>query len=184
MDFNTLLVVCPLVFLGGFVDAVGGGGALIAVPAYLLAGIPPHMAIGTNKLSSCMGKAASIFKLARSGFVDWKLAPLPVLVSFVGSYAGASIALNLPPEVFEIILLVLLPIVAAIVLRKRKHDSEHIDMPYAKRVGIFGNGSKRTQEQVSIRIGNLQGRAQQHGEQEENGHLLLFEQHERIEAES
>lgn len=40
MDFNTLLVVCPLVFLGGFVDAVGGGGALIAVPAYLLAGIP------------------------------------------------------------------------------------------------------------------------------------------------
>ena len=77
MDFNTLLVVCPLVFLGGFVDAVGGGGALIAVPAYLLAGIPPHMAIGTNKLSSCMGKAASIFNLARSGFVDWKLAPLP-----------------------------------------------------------------------------------------------------------
>ncbi len=60
MDFNTLLVVCPLVFLGGFVDAVGGGGTLIAVPAYLLAGIPPHMAIGTNKLSSCMGKAASI----------------------------------------------------------------------------------------------------------------------------
>ena len=122
MDFNTLLVVCPLVFLGGFVDAVGGGGALIAVPAYLLAGIPPHMAIGTNKLSSCMGKAASIFKLARSGFVDWKLAPLPVMVSFVGSYAGASIALNLPPEVFEIILLALLPIVAAIVLRKRKHE--------------------------------------------------------------
>ena len=139
MDFNTLLVVCPLVFLGGFVDAVGGGGALIGVPAYLLAGIPPHMAIGTNKLSSCMGKAASIFKLARSGFVDWKLAPLPVLVSFVGSYAGASIALNLPPEVFEIILLVLLPIVAAIVLRKRKHDSEHIDMPYAKRVGILSS---------------------------------------------
>ena len=139
MDFNTLLVVCPLVFLGGFVDAVGGGGALIAVPAYLLAGIPPHMAIGTNKLSSCMGKAASIFKLARSGFVDWKLAPLPVLVSFVGSYAGASIALNLPPEVFEIILLVLLPIVAAIVLRKRKHNSEHIDMPYAKRVGILSS---------------------------------------------
>lgn len=139
MDFNTLLVVCPLVFLGGFVDAVGGGGALIAVPAYLLAGIPPHMAIGTNKLSSCMGKAASIFKLARSGFVDWKLAPLPVLVSFVGSYAGASIALNLPSEVFEIILLVLLPIVAAIVLRKRKHDSEHIDMPYAKRVGILSS---------------------------------------------
>ena len=61
------------------------------------------------------------------------------MVSFVGSYAGASIALNLPPEVFEIILLVLLPIVAAIVLRKRKHDSEHIDMPYSKRVSILSS---------------------------------------------
>lgn len=126
MDVSTLLLVCPLIFLGGFVDAVGGGGGLIAVPAYLLAGIPPHLAIGTNKLSSCMGKAACIWKLARSGFVDWKLSPIPVAVSFVGSYAGASIALNLPPRVFEIILVALLPIVAFIVLRKRKTDSQHV----------------------------------------------------------
>ncbi len=139
MDVSTLLLVCPLIFLGGFVDAVGGGGGLIAVPAYLLAGIPPHLAIGTNKLSSCMGKAASIWKLARSGFVDWKLSPIPVAVSFVGSYAGASIALNLPPRVFEIILVALLPIVAFIVLRKRKTDSRHVDMPYGKRVGILSS---------------------------------------------
>ena len=94
MDFNTLLVVCPLVFLGGFVDAVGGGGALIAVPAYLLAGIPPHMAIGTNKLSSCMGKAASIFKLARSGFVDWKTSESVFLSAFSAGKSDQSADLS------------------------------------------------------------------------------------------
>ena len=35
----TFLIVCPLVFLAGFVDAVAGGGGLISLPAYLLAGV-------------------------------------------------------------------------------------------------------------------------------------------------
>ncbi|MCC8047592.1 MAG: sulfite exporter TauE/SafE family protein, partial [Oscillospiraceae bacterium] len=33
-------VVCPLVMLAGFVDAVAGGGGLISLPAYMLAGLP------------------------------------------------------------------------------------------------------------------------------------------------
>lgn len=49
------LIVCPLVFLAGFVDAVAGGGGLISLPAYMIAGLPVHFAIGTNKLSSGMG---------------------------------------------------------------------------------------------------------------------------------
>ena len=32
------LMVCPLIFLGGFVDSVAGGGGLISLPAYLMAG--------------------------------------------------------------------------------------------------------------------------------------------------
>ncbi len=141
MDISTLLLVCPLIFLGGLVDAVGGGGGLVAIPAYLLAGVPPHPAIGTNKLSSCMGKAASIIKLAKSGFVDWKLSPIPVAVSFLGSFAGASVALNLAPKVFEIILIALLPFVAFVVLRKRNKKSLHVDMSYTKRVGILSSCS-------------------------------------------
>lgn len=36
------IIVCPLVFLGGLIDAVAGGGGLITLPAYLLAGLPPQ----------------------------------------------------------------------------------------------------------------------------------------------
>ena len=48
----TFLIVCPAVFLAGLIDAIGGGGGLISLPIYLLAGLPPHRAIATNKLSS------------------------------------------------------------------------------------------------------------------------------------
>ena len=41
-------IVCPLVFLAGFLDAIAGGGALISIPAYLIAGIPVHAAIASS----------------------------------------------------------------------------------------------------------------------------------------
>lgn len=50
----TYLIICPLVGIAGFVDAIAGGGGLISLPAYLIAGIPVHNALGTNKLSSTM----------------------------------------------------------------------------------------------------------------------------------
>lgn len=53
------LIVCPLVFLASFVDAIAGGGGLISLPAYLLAGVPVHNAIATNKLSSAAGTVIS-----------------------------------------------------------------------------------------------------------------------------
>ena len=88
-DLTTLLIVCPLVFLGGLVDSIAGGGGLITLPGYLLAGVPPHMAIGTNKLSSAMGMAISTVRLYRGGFIDLKMSVVPVLSAFVGSLVWA-----------------------------------------------------------------------------------------------
>ena len=138
MDISALLLVCPLVFLGGFVDAIAGGGGLIALPAYLIAGLPPHLAIGTNKLSSTLGMAVSTWKLARSGFVDWSLAPSPALAAFLGSTGGALLALSLPAEIFKIILLILLPVVACIVLRSKKTDAPACSMKRSRRMLILG----------------------------------------------
>ena len=64
----TFLIVCPLVFLAGFVDAVAGGGGLISLPAYLLAGVPIHNAVATNKLSSATGTLISTVRLCKNKF--------------------------------------------------------------------------------------------------------------------
>ena len=45
------LIVCPLVFLAGLVDSIAGGGGLISLPGYMIAGVPAHMALGTNKMT-------------------------------------------------------------------------------------------------------------------------------------
>ena len=64
------LIVCPLVFLAGLVDAIGGGGGLISLPAYLFAGVPMHQAIATNKLSSAVGTVVSTVRLCRNTPID------------------------------------------------------------------------------------------------------------------
>ena len=81
---KALLIICPLVFLAGFVDAIAGGGGLISLPAYLLAGLPPYQAIATNKMSSTMGTTASTLRYLKNGYVDWQAA-LPCM--FAGALA-------------------------------------------------------------------------------------------------
>ena len=113
------LIVCPLVFLAGFVDAVAGGGGLISLPAYLIAGLPVHYAIGTNKLSSGMGTAIAAGQFARKGYIPWKQAVFCVFCALIGSGLGARLALLLEDGIFRIIMLFILPLTALYVTRSK-----------------------------------------------------------------
>lgn len=73
------LIVCPLVFLAGFVDSIAGGGGLISLPAYIIAGVPAHFAIGTNKLSSTLGTSISTWRYLKQGYLKGKQLILPVV---------------------------------------------------------------------------------------------------------
>lgn len=115
----TYLIVCPMVFLAGFVDAIGGGGGLISLPAYLFAGIPPHMAVGTNKLSSATGTAVSTFRICKEGNFNKKIAIPSIIAAMLGSSIGANISLLINESLFKIILIFILPIVAFQVLKKK-----------------------------------------------------------------
>lgn len=116
VEFLPYLIVCPLVFIAGFVDAIAGGGGLISLPAYLIAGVPVHMAIGTNKLSACMGTALATIRYGKTGYIPLKLAPFAVAFALTGSTIGAELALLLDDGVFKIIMLFILPLTAAYVL--------------------------------------------------------------------
>lgn len=113
------LIVCPLVFLGGFVDAVAGGGGFISLPAYILSGVPVHTAIGTNKLSSAMGTSLTTYQFAKNGYIKIRIAIYCVVFALLGSYLGAKTALLINAETFKIIMLIILPITSIYVFFKK-----------------------------------------------------------------
>lgn len=127
LTFLTFLIVCPLIFLGSFVDAIGGGGALITLPAYIMAGVPVHMAIGTNKVSSVFGVGISSWRLCKNHFVDWKLAIPSIPASLLGSAIGAHLALMVSESVMKILLLIILPVTAFYVFRNKEMDAGERD---------------------------------------------------------
>ncbi len=108
------MIVCPLVFLAGFVDAIAGGGGLISLPAYMFAGVPVHNAIATNKLSSCTGTVVSTWRLIKNKRVDWYFVPGTVVCALAGSVIeDKNLALIISDEILKTVLVVLLPIVAS-----------------------------------------------------------------------
>ena len=114
----TYLICCPLVFLAGLVDAIGGGGGLISLPAYLLAGLSAHYAIGTNKLSSCCGTTVATLRFIREGLVNWRLGIPSIAAAIIGSSLGARLSLRIPEQVLVTVLLLILPVTAFIVLNR------------------------------------------------------------------
>jgi uncharacterized membrane protein YfcA len=131
-SYWSLLIVCPLVFLAGLIDAVAGGGGLISLPAYLLAGLPPHNAIATNKLSSCIGTFASTGRFVKNKCVDWPTAVPSAALAVLGAVAGANLVLSISDTAIRYVMLVLIPLLAFIVLKKR--DLSDVDgAPVARR---------------------------------------------------
>lgn len=132
LTFVKFLIVCPLVFLAGFVDAIGGGGGLISLPAYLMAGLPPINAVATNKLSSTIGTAMSTARYVKNGHFNIKLAIPSVLAALAGAQIGARIALSVDDKVFKIILLVLLPLIAVYIFVKKDLEPDTSKTPSEK----------------------------------------------------
>lgn len=128
------LLVCPLVGLAGFVDSIAGGGGLISLPAYLISGLPVHTCIATNKMSSSMGTTIATARYALSGYIDWHLAVFCVIAGLGGSALGAKIALLISDTLFRMLMLVILPLTALYVLRRKNlfDDTDQKPLPFAQ----------------------------------------------------
>lgn len=127
LTIEVFLIVCPLVFLAGLVDAIGGGGGLISLPAYMIAGLPPHMAVATNKMGAAFGTALATARFIKAGLVNLKLAVPAVIAAMIGSSIGANIVLIVPAEVMNYVLIVVLPVSAFLVLNKKIFNDEGSD---------------------------------------------------------
>jgi len=93
-----LAVLALVGFCAGFVDSIAGGGGLISVPALLAAGLPPHLALGTNKLQSALGTAFAAGNYARRGLVTREGLALGVAVTAAAAALGAWAVTRLPGD--------------------------------------------------------------------------------------
>ncbi len=118
------LIVCPLVFLGGLIDAVAGGGGLITLPAYLIAGLPAHMASGTNKCGNAFGTVLATGRFLKRGDVHIPSAAAGAAGALVGAWLGVQINLVMPEQMLYYVMLAVVPVMAVFLLLKRDFGQE------------------------------------------------------------
>lgn len=113
-------IVLPFIFLAGFIDSIAGGGGLISLPAYWSAGIPPHLALGTNKFSSCCGTFFSTANYFKAKMIDVPVALLSAGMALIGSWLGATTALQISSSALNYLLIILIPIITVFSLFNKK----------------------------------------------------------------
>lgn len=94
--------------LAGFVDAIAGGGGIISLPALLATGMPPHLALGTNKLQGTFGSMTAAVNYSRKGLVNFQEVPTGVVLTALGALAGTITVQDLSPAFLQHIILILL----------------------------------------------------------------------------
>ncbi|MCJ1656139.1 TSUP family transporter [Staphylococcus sp. NRL 16/872] len=119
ISLDMIIIIIVFGFVAAFIDAVVGGGGLISIPALLAVGMPPALALGTNKLASSFGSLTSAIKFIRSGKVDLSIVLKLFPFIFVFSAGGASLATFLPAEVLKPLVIVILTLVLIYTIFKK-----------------------------------------------------------------
>ena len=110
---ETIAFLMAAALMAGCVDAMAGGGGLIALPALLAAGIPPVPAVATNKLQSSLGTFGACIAYARAGHMNLKAYRWPLIAAFVGSAGGAWLLQRVDPSILAGLMPALLIALAA-----------------------------------------------------------------------
>jgi uncharacterized membrane protein YfcA len=103
-----LIFLCIAGFFAALVDSIAGGGGIISISAFLLAGLPPHLALGTNKFTSSCATFISSLKFAKSGMVDLDILKVLAPFTFLGTIIGVNTVLIINAKYLNNIVLVLL----------------------------------------------------------------------------
>ncbi|MDR2055974.1 MAG: TSUP family transporter [Desulfovibrio sp.] len=117
---GAVLFLLAAAFAAGFIDSIAGGGGLVSLPALLVAGVPPHLSLGTNKCMSTCGTAFSLLLYARGKSVNWDVAVKGIPFALLGAYAGSQFVLLLNPEILAKIIIFALPFAAVLTFVRRR----------------------------------------------------------------
>ncbi|WP_066556582.1 TSUP family transporter [Croceicoccus bisphenolivorans] len=129
----------------GFLDAVAGGGGLVMMPTLLFAGLPPQLALGTNKVQSVAGTSMAFRNYAHAGLVEWRKEKWLALIAFTFAAVGSLLVQQISVRVLNLVVpLLLMGVAAYVIFSPRMDDSKSHEVlsrkgyaPVAGSIGFY-----------------------------------------------
>ncbi|MGB6138374.1 MAG: TSUP family transporter [Shewanella sp.] len=130
LDPSHWAILAVIGIIAGFIDAIVGGGGLLSIPALLTVGIPPHLALGTNKLAACFGSVTSSFTFYKQQLFTPKLWKACFVATFIGSITGCILVFMVDPKWLDKILpLLIIGIAIYTLLSPKAMGDGNINLP-------------------------------------------------------
>jgi uncharacterized protein len=129
------------VFVISFFSVMSGGIGLLTRPLLILAGFPPGIAIGTFRIANLAARLSGLISFRRNHVdIDFKLALILFIPSFIGGIIGAEIVSIVDPERIKHLLGVFILFMGVILLIKKEAgliDLHHVPTKGRNIIGFF-----------------------------------------------
>jgi len=89
LAIQTYILLFLTGLLSGFVDSIAGGGGLIALPVLFSIGLPPEIALGTNKLQGSFGTLSASYNYIKKGVVRFDESLAGIAYTLIGAAIGS-----------------------------------------------------------------------------------------------
>ena len=104
LSIDMLALLFAVAIVAGCIDTIAGGGGLIVLPTLLIAGVPPAVALATNKLQGSGGTLVASIYFLRKQIVRLRDIKLTVLMTFLGAVFGVWLVLKIESTVLKTII--------------------------------------------------------------------------------
>ncbi len=94
MELKAMIFICIAGFIAAAIDSIAGGGGIISLPAIIATGVPPQLALGTNKFASTCASFTSTLKFAKSKKIHFPLVKYQIPCTVLGASLGVYTALR------------------------------------------------------------------------------------------
>ncbi|WP_104637384.1 TSUP family transporter [Helicobacter felis] len=111
LEWYVYAIVVVVAFCAGLVDSIAGGGGLITMPTLLALGIPPHLALATNKLQSSFGSFTAALNFCLKGMVSLREIAFGVGCVVVGAGLGTTLILWLKTDILRLLIPIFLSLI-------------------------------------------------------------------------
>jgi len=101
MDIGSLVIIFLVGLFSAVFGTLVGGSSLITIPMLILLGLPPHSAIGTDRMGVTAIGLAGLYQFHKKGLIRYGLGFILGIPCLVGSFIGANLALQISPAMMK-----------------------------------------------------------------------------------
>jgi len=129
LEPSTWALLALIGLLAGFIDAIVGGGGMLTVPALLSLGLPPHLTLGTNKLSACFASGTAAYTYFKKQLFTPHFWKQSLYSTFVGALIGTTLVNFVSSQWLEKLLPIVILIAAIYSLFNRMQEQKGNTLP-------------------------------------------------------